>query len=141
MNETRIGTTGEQANNSAGREPPKSSRRHRRLERIRDYECDALAQPDALVANLGAINSDLMRLAYRLLRSTNAGLAQYATSLEDVATILPAIGVCSQITRQIDRLAQLDCRLRVSPSGNSPPGFPARSRNVSTGRQSEENRS
>src|SRR5262249_57693061 len=56
--------------------PPTGRRRSRRLERIRDYQRDSLADPDPLQANLGAVNGDLMRIAYRLMKITDAALAR-----------------------------------------------------------------
>lgn len=91
-----------------------SKRRSRRLERIGDYQQAALAYPDPLAANLGALNSDLMRISYRLMRATDKALALSANPLEDFDTLRPALEACSHVSRQIHRLSQLDCRLRSS---------------------------
>jgi hypothetical protein len=118
MSEIRPGQTGEPSTNGTA-QPRQRKEKSRRLERIRDYQRQALAHPDALLANLGAINSDLMKLAYRLLQSTNSALARCRGSQEDVEAVLPTVGVCSQIARQVDRLAQLEWRLRVPQAGGA----------------------
>jgi hypothetical protein len=96
-----------------------SRRLNPRLKRIRDYERDALNNLDALKANLGAINADLMRVDYRLLNATNAALARSSQPMEDFPALLPALNVISQLTRQIHRLAELDGKL---PNGASQEG-------------------
>jgi hypothetical protein len=102
--------------------PPGEPCRSQRLKRIRDYRQEALGNPDALQANLGAINSDLMRIAYRLMRATDRALGQCPQPLEDFPSLLPAIETCSQLARQIDRLAQLDARLRAAQGTKGAPG-------------------
>jgi hypothetical protein len=97
---------------SGGPAPPKpeSPRRNRRLQRVADYRQKALANSDALVANLGAINSDLMVIAYWLMRATKTTLAHSSNPCEELASHLPAIQTCAQLTRQIARFAQLQLR-------------------------------
>lgn len=90
---------------------PRSSR----LQRIDEYRQEALAQPDALRANLGALNSDLMRMAYRLNRATNRALAHTSDLLQEFNTVGPAVAACLQVARQVDRLAQLELRLQGPP--------------------------
>lgn len=101
---------------------PTSSERRRnpRLQRIRDYQREALANPDALAANLGAVNADLMQIAYRLLKATNAAFAQSANPLEDFTALLSALNVSSQLTRQIHRLAEFDERRRGGAANVTP---------------------
>jgi hypothetical protein len=96
-------------------EQPIGSRRNRRLQRIRDYRQQALGQKDALTANLGAVASDLMLLQYRLSQALNGALAQTDSVMEDFAEWSPALQACLQLTRQIDRLANLDQRLGAKP--------------------------
>jgi hypothetical protein len=97
--------------------PPTGRRRSRRLERIRDYQRGSLANPDPLQANLGAVNGDLMRIAYRLIKITDAALARSPDPAEGLAGLLPAVGACSQVTRQIHRFSELSHRLREAQDG------------------------
>ena len=85
-----------------------------RLAKIRQYQNDSLQQPDALQANLGAVSSDLMLLAYRLHETINRSLAGSSNRLERFAKLSRAIETYLKITRQIDRLANLD-RLLSEP--------------------------
>jgi hypothetical protein len=101
---------------------PDEPRRSQRLKRIRDYQQEALGNPDALQANLAAINGDLMRIAYRLMKATDQALGRCPRPLEDLPGLLPAIETCSQLARQIDRLAQLDVRLRAAQGNKCAPG-------------------
>lgn len=104
---------------------PTAPRRGRRLERIAEYRREALDQPDALRANLGVINADLMKIVGQLLRATDRALLGSARPEEDFRRLLPTIEVCLRLTRQVDRLAQLDGRLRCSSSPGRTPGSPA----------------
>jgi hypothetical protein len=64
-----------QSRNGAGGGRPKAGRRRsRRLERIRDYRRQSLANPDPLLANLGAANGDMMQVSYRLRRILDVAL-------------------------------------------------------------------
>jgi len=79
-----------------------------------------------------------MKLAYRLLKSTNGALARCHGSQEDVEALLPTVGVCSQITRQVDRLAQLEGRLRLPQASKPAQQRSSSSRNGAAGRPGEE---
>lgn len=92
-----------------------------RLQRIDEYRQEALANPDALSANLGAVNSDLMRMAYRLMHVADEVLAQSANPLEEMSKLLPVIGVSAQFARQIQRYAEFDTRARAAHAGRADP--------------------
>jgi len=133
MSEKPARSPGEQVTGAAGPPPPE-----RRLARSNDYRREALADPDALAANLGAINGDLMTIAYRLLQATDAAFARSDSPLEDFASLLPAIGVGSQLARQIQRFAEFARRLR--PPQAPKPALPlAPGPDGSTGPRGEEN--
>lgn len=89
-------------------------------ERIQDYVRQALDDPDALAAILGATNAAMIGLNYQIMEAVRAALAKAANPLEDVPNLLPAFKTCSQATREIHRLAQVDRRLR-SPGTNGTP--------------------
>lgn len=90
-----------------------------RKRRIDDFQRDALADPDALQANLGAINGGLMRMSHHMETAIEAALTTIADPVDRFERLGPAIDAFLKVTRQIDRLAQLDRRL-TSPSTASP---------------------
>jgi hypothetical protein len=51
--------------------------------------------------------------SYRLSRAVNTALADTASVVEDFTEWSPAVQLCLQLTRQIDRLAQLEQRLGI----------------------------
>lgn len=113
MNELRSKTP----TNVAGEPRPDLPEPDPRLERIRQFQFEALACPNALASNLAMINSDLMLFAYRQgqtleqtlsdpVQRTRDGVRQMETYLKTV--------------RQIDRLAQLDSHLRQPVTKASP---------------------
>jgi len=87
-----------------------------RKQRIDDFQRNALADPDALQANLGAINGGLMRLSYRMEAAIEASLAQIRDPAERFERLGPAIDTFLKVARQIDRYAQLDRRLSSPPT-------------------------
>jgi hypothetical protein len=82
-----------------------------RLRRIRDFLDEALAKDNALEANLGAINSDLMVMAYQLRDAIDDALAEGSGALDDFRNLVPALGSYLGIIKQIDRFAQLELRV------------------------------
>jgi hypothetical protein len=104
--------TGEQVINEPQPARRQAPARNRRLQRIADYRQEALASRDPLTANLGAINSDLMVIAYRLMKAARTTLARSPNLFEDLNSYLPGIQACSQLARQIHRLAKLGLRSR-----------------------------
>ncbi len=82
-----------------------------RLRRIMDYRQEVLAKADALEANLGAVNSELMSIGYRLHQAIEAAMEVAPGALDDFQKLMPAIDNYLRIAKQIDRFAQLDLRL------------------------------
>ncbi|MBT6156431.1 MAG: hypothetical protein HOK71_12640 [Planctomycetaceae bacterium] len=83
----------------------------RRLKRIQDYLNDALGKVDTREAVIGAANSDLMLIGYRLKRAIEEALSTESHSLEQFQALMPAVQTYLKITTQVGRLAQLEHRL------------------------------
>jgi len=100
-------TTGNQATDQAAR--------NERLELIRKFQADAMKRPDALSANLGVINSDLMRMLSRL----SEALEKSMTNTEPGADrqFAHQAETYLKFVRQVDRLAQIDRQLQ-KPAGS-----------------------
>jgi hypothetical protein len=103
-----------------------------RLSRVVDYQAQSLGKPDALQANLGSLNSGLMRIALNLDEALEQALSGGPRTVERVQKLLPAIETHLRVARQVDRFAQLEMRSEMSrqpkPSdkavvnvGSSPP--------------------
>lgn len=82
-----------------------------RLKKIREYLVESLEQADALQANLGATSSDLMLMGFRLKEAIEEAMGDSSNPLGRFERLMPAIEGYLKVTRQIDRLAQLDRRL------------------------------
>lgn len=82
-----------------------------RLQRIMEYLDEALNKKNPLEANLGAANSDLLLIGYRLKNTIDMALADPPEGLSQVEELMPAINTYLRIIKQIERLAQLDRRL------------------------------
>ncbi len=92
-----------------------------RLEKIREYLVDSLQQTDTLQANLGATSSDLMLMGYRLKEAIEIAFADASNPIGRFEQLMPAVEGYLKVTRQIDRLAQLDLRLTdARAAGNRP---------------------
>jgi hypothetical protein len=85
-----------------------------RLQRILDHLHEALAAESPLAANLGAVNSDLMLMGYRLQQVIEAAMAATPVGLDQFELLMPAISNYLRIIKQIDRLAQLSLRLAAA---------------------------
>ncbi len=81
-----------------------------RLRRVNDYQVASLAKPDALAANLGSINSGLMRVALWLDAAIESALESGPRSVERIQRLLPAIDTHLRIARQVDRFAAIEIR-------------------------------
>ena len=77
------------------------------MQRIGDYLHEALTHPNAFAANLGAQNSSLMKLAYRMQQTIDNAMEQGPMTLEDLEDLRPTIESYSKITKQVDRFSQL----------------------------------
>ncbi len=92
-----------------------------RMQKVREYELKALSRKNSLKAVLGTVNSDLMRIALQLGESIARSLAH---NPETMTGVLPSIETQLRLTRQIDRLAQLEMKSRATAksAGNQPAG-------------------
>ena len=92
-----------------------------RIRRIEDLQAEALANPDALQATLGAANGALMRMGFRLEEAIEGTLANIADPVARFERLAPAIDSYLKVMRQVDRFAQLDQRLAsVRQAGIAP---------------------
>lgn len=85
--------------------------------KIREYVMQSLRITDALRANVGLINSDLMSTAAALQQAVQAAMVGGPLSLEQLAEIEPALNILLRVVRQVDRFAQLEMRARKSEGG------------------------
>ena len=92
----------------------KAEIREARLSCVMDYQAKSLEKTDALEANLGSINSGLMRIAVSLDEMIEQALESGPRTLESVQRILPAIETHLRLARQVDRFAQIEVRAAES---------------------------
>ena len=85
-------------------------RRDARLSRVLDFQASSLAKDDPLEANLGSINSGLMRVALWLDEAIEEAMESGPRTVERLQRMLPAIETHLRVTRQVDRFAQLEIR-------------------------------
>jgi hypothetical protein len=81
-----------------------------RLSRLLDYQARSLSKPDPLEANLGSINSGLMRMAVWLDEAVAQALASGPPHVERLAHVSQAIETLLRVTRQVDRFTQIELR-------------------------------
>jgi hypothetical protein len=89
-----------------------------RLERIEDLLREALGRPDPLDANLGALTSDLLAIAYRQKQAMDARAAAGAGPKSPRAQAAD-LDAYLKTVRQLDRLVQLQ-RQRGRAAGAAP---------------------
>jgi hypothetical protein len=94
----------------AAAESPRRPDIQRRLERVSAYGAAALSKRNALLANVGAINSGLMTVNLYLEQSLVQALATGPPSDERLEKLRPSIDMYLRVTRQIDRFAQLEIK-------------------------------
>ena len=82
-----------------------------RLERILDYVNQSLAKLNPLEASLGALNADLMLMAYRLRQVLDDALQEGAAAFEELEELAPTIDQLLRILKQIERFSQLAIKL------------------------------
>ena len=87
-----------------------ADRHDARLSRVLDYQTSSLQKEDALEANLGSINSGLMRVALWLDETIEQAMGSGPPNVERLARILPTIDTHLRVTRQVDRFAQIELR-------------------------------
>ncbi len=82
-----------------------------REQRILDcLEC-SLRQPGALQATIGAVNSDLMLIGYRLNQAVQTAMNTTPAALNEYSKLMPAVESLLKVYRQVDRFSQLEVRL------------------------------
>ena len=81
-----------------------------RLRRVHDYQAASLAKANPLEANLGSINSGLMRVTLWLDETIERYMESGPGTMERLQTITPAIETHLKVTRQVDRFAQIELR-------------------------------
>lgn len=100
-----------------------------RAERIRQYASEALRRVDALDANLGAVNADLLNMAYWLKQAIQQAMQAGPEAWMECEELLPAIESFLKVTKQIERFAKLETRRGASKttSGDRPDAKKAQS--------------
>ena len=89
------------------------------LQRIQDLLAESLALPNAFAANLGAQNSGLMRMAYRLQHSIEEALDEGPATIEELEYLRPLIETFLKTTKQVDRYSQLCMKLEQAKAAIS----------------------
>ena len=82
-----------------------------RMQRIQEYQIASLSNTDPLRANLGAEAGNLMRMGLRLEEAIETSLAKSTDVLQEAKGVSAAMETYLKITRQWDRLLQLDNRI------------------------------
>ena len=99
--------------------PPVSSH-DARLSRVLDYQVSALEKDDPLEANLGSINSGLMRVALWLDETIEQAMASGPPNVERLSRILPATDTLLRVARQVDRFANIELRAAAARKPKTP---------------------
>lgn len=101
----------DESSESAGAEAVRPASSHKaRLSRLLDYQASSLEKDDPLEANLGSINSGLMRVALWLDETIEQAMESGPPNVERLSRILPAIDTHLRVTRQVDRFANIELR-------------------------------
>lgn len=82
-----------------------------RRRRILDYQQQSLADPDPLRANLAFETGNIMHMAQRMAEEIESALAEARAGLPVIGIVGREFGTYLQLTRQMDRFAQLEIRL------------------------------
>ena len=95
----------------------------RRLERIDQYQTDALARPNSLAATVGSGDSGLMGVTLRLEQGIIQRLDGAPDAVEAAKRMEPTMNMFLRLTRQIDRNANLEQQLtsqKAAATGGAP---------------------
>jgi hypothetical protein len=99
---------------AAKKKPGGTSRRSAmmaaRQQRVDEYEENGLRSPDAMDACLAAVQADLMRVSFKLGPALEQALATPPINGESLRDIAAPLDMYLRVTRQIDRIGQLDLR-------------------------------
>jgi len=91
----------------------------RRLDRVTAYGNASLGKRNPLLATLGSVNSGLMRVNLYVEEALVQTLATGPLTIEQIQKVQPSVDLLLRLTRQIDRLAQLEIKPR--PRRSLPP--------------------
>jgi hypothetical protein len=81
-----------------------------RRQRMNDHLRAALSDSDPLLANVGAVNSDLMAMALRIRDLTEEAFAESHVNL---TALVPTFDIGLRVARQIQPFAELEHRVRA----------------------------
>jgi hypothetical protein len=84
-----------------------------RLQRIADYRAESLRNPNALLANLGAANSDLMLAQFYMTQMLNSALASMPRTLS-AEVIRPTLDQILRVAKQTGSYAQLEVKIKFA---------------------------
>ena len=84
--------------------------RDARSSRVADYLLSSLAKDDPLQANLGSINSGLMKITYDLEECLTELLSDGPLTAERLQQISPALSTYLNLTRQVRCFAEIELR-------------------------------
>lgn len=90
------------------------------LARLNDYLFESLANEDALAANLGSINTSLIRCSLWLGESIAAAMSSGPADVDRVKGMMQAIETQLRVTRQVDRFAQLEMKAKAARAPDDP---------------------
>ena len=82
-----------------------------RMQRIGDYLNEALNSSNALAANLGAQNSSLMKMGYRMQQTIENAMEEGPMTLDDLENLMPTIESYLKISKQVDHFSRLCIKL------------------------------
>jgi len=102
-----------------------ADRHEARLRRVLDYQANSIAKEDALEANLGSLNSGLMRMSLWLDEAIEQAMESGPTNVERLEQILPAIDTQLRVMRQVDRFAQIEMRANQTPKPRAKDNSPS----------------
>ena len=108
-------------------DPEIVDRHEARLSRVLEYQINTLTNEDSLGANLGSVNSGLMRVALWLDETIEQAMESGPRTIDQLQRMLPAVDTYLRVTRQIDRFAQLAVRaaeLRKPKAASAIPAQP-----------------
>lgn len=88
-----------------------------RTKRLRELLNESLGASSPLAAGLGAANVDLLRMGARLMELTESEVPALGGLSEEFERILRVAQTYLRITRQVERLAQLDVLLAYRAPG------------------------
>ena len=90
--------------------PASTDGRELRRKRIADYEAAGLAKPDPFDACLVAVNADLIGIASEMGEAIKQTFTKGMPTAEDMRRLSPALNDYLKVTRQLDRLMQMQVR-------------------------------